>query len=83
MILFVCEALSLSARQNLVTEKGPCGPSFLVINSATVKNVYVPLVEFFPLFKCQGLLLAPMLYLLVWAQCHRGRCRSQGHCEGL
>jgi hypothetical protein len=49
---FVCEALSLSGRQNLVTEKGPHGPSFLVINSASIKDVDVPFIEFLPLFNC-------------------------------
>jgi hypothetical protein len=59
-VLFVCEALSLSARQNLVIEKGPYGPSFLIINSASIKDVHVPFIEFLPFLHRQGLLFAPM-----------------------
>jgi len=57
---FVCEALSLSGRQNLVIEKGPHGPFFLVINGASIKDVDVPFIKFLPLFNCQRLLFAPM-----------------------
>jgi hypothetical protein len=44
-IITVCETLSLSgAGWFLVIEKGPFGPSFLVINGAAIKNVDVPFV---------------------------------------
>jgi hypothetical protein len=44
-IITVCETLSLSgARWILAIEKGPFGPSFLVINGAAIKNVDVPFV---------------------------------------
>jgi hypothetical protein len=52
-VIPACETLSLSgAGWILVIEKGPFGPSFLVINSAAVENVNVPFVKFFPFFNC-------------------------------
>jgi hypothetical protein len=52
-IITVCETLSLSgAGWFLVIEKGPFGPSFLIINGLSIENVDVPLVEFFPFFNC-------------------------------
>jgi hypothetical protein len=43
----VCETISLSgAGWILVIEKGPFGPSFLVIYSASIKHINILLIEF-------------------------------------
>jgi hypothetical protein len=58
-ILQACEAISFSVTRILVIEKGPHGPSFLIINGLSIENIDAPFMEFFPFFYRQGFLFAP------------------------
>ena len=59
-VLQACEAISFLAAKILVIEKGPLGPSFLIVNGLSIQNVNVPFIEFFPFLHRQALSFAPM-----------------------